>query len=336
MPSVGVLHMSFIAIFVALLLEQARPLARANPIHSILRTWVRWAGRNFDAGRTQHGWLTWSVAVLAPSVAVLAVYWLLVQTIGWAAAVVWNIVVLYITLGFRQFSHHFTEIRDALEGGDEERARALLASWQQVDAAGLPKSEIVRQVIEHSVIAAHRHVFGVLAWFSVLSALGLGPAGAVFYRLSEFVPRYWDHKNDALLQPVSGASRDVAAWAWWLVDWLPARITAMAFAVVGSFEEAIESWRNHEQGGPRDNDGVILAATAGAINLRLGRADARPGSAAPEPAMEGPADISGSGGTATGQAPEVGHLRTVVGLVWRTVVMWMILLALLTLARLIG
>ena len=328
--------MSFIAIFVALLLEQARPLARANPSHSILRTWVRWAGRNFDAGLPQHGWLTWSVAVFTPAVSVLAVYWLLVQAIGWPAAVVWNIVVLYITLGFRQFSHHFTEIRDALEAGDEERARELLASWQQVEASGLPSSEIVRQVIEHSVIAAHRHVFGVLAWFSVLSALGLGPAGAVLYRLSEFVPRYWDHKNDALLQPVSGASRNVASLAWRVVDWLPARITAMGFAVVGSFEEAIESWRNYAQKEPGDNDGVILAATAGAINLRLGRAVLKAGAAVPEPAMEGPTDISGPGTAATGQEPEVGHLRTVVGLVWRTVVMWMILLALLTLARLLG
>ena len=328
--------MSFIAIFVALLLEQARPLARANPIHSILRTWVRWAGRNFDAGLPQHGWLTWSVAVFTPAVSVLAVYWLLVQAIGWPAAVVWNIVVLYITLGFRQFSHHFTEIRDALEAGDEERARELLASWQQVEASGLPSSEIVRQVIEHSVIAAHRHVFGVLAWFSVLSALGLGPAGAVLYRLSEFVPRYWDHKNDALLQPVSGAARNVASLAWRVVDWLPARITAMGFAVVGSFEEAIESWRNYAQKEPGDNDGVILAATAGAINLRLGRAVLKAGAAVPEPAMEGPTNSSGQGTAATGQEPEVGHLRTVVGLVWRTVVMWMILLALLTLARLLG
>lgn len=329
--------MSFIAIFVALLLEQARPLARANPIHSVLRSWVRWTGHNFDAGRPQHGWLTWSIAVLAPAVAVTAIYWLLVRSIGWSAAVVWNIVVLYITLGFRQFSHHFTEIRDALEEGDEERARALLARWQQIEANGLPKSEIVRQVVEHSVIAAHRHVFGVLAWFSVFSAVGLGPAGAVLYRLAEFVPRYWRHQDESLMQPVRGASQEIATRAWHVVDWLPARITATAFAVVGSFEEAIESWRNYEQQDPHDNDGVILAATAGAISLRLGRAPTTTLSADPATAMDGPAGAQGGSAEAVaGVEPEVGHLRTVVGLVWRTVVMWMILLALLTLARLLG
>ncbi|MEO8855496.1 MAG: CobD/CbiB family protein [Burkholderiaceae bacterium] len=324
--------MSFVAIFVALLLEQVRPLARANPIHQMLRSWVRWTGRNFDAGRPQHGWLTWGVAVLAPSLAVLAVYWALLRFAGWPAAVVCNIVVLYITLGFRQFSHHFTGIRDALESGDEERARQLLARWQQIETSDLPKREIVRQMVEFSVIAAHRHVFGVLAWFSVLSALGLGPAGAVFYRLCEFVPRYWHHKSEALLQPVSGASMDVASRAWGLVDWLPARITAVGFAVVGGFEEAIESWREYEQQGPVDNDGVILAATAGAINLGLGPAARRAHS--PAAAMDSLADAPLPG--APRLEPEVGHLRTVVGLVWRTVVMWMVLLALLTLARLLG
>jgi adenosylcobinamide-phosphate synthase len=37
-----------------------------------------------------------------------------------------------------------------------------------------------------------------------------------------------------------------------------------------------------------------------------------------------------------GREPEVAHLRSMVGLVWRAVVMWMVLLALLTLARLLG
>jgi adenosylcobinamide-phosphate synthase len=108
---------------------------------------------------------------------------------------VWSVVVLYATLGFRQFSHHFTAIRDALEAGDEMRARQLLALWQRVDASELPRSEIVRHVIEYSVLAAHRHVFGVLAWFSVLAAFGFGPAGAVLYRMSEFVTRYWRYRN---------------------------------------------------------------------------------------------------------------------------------------------
>ena len=304
------------AILLALLLEQARPMARGGPVHALVHAWASWITRSFDAGRQQHATLAWCVAVVLPAAGVFVLQWLLWWFTGWPLVIIWNVAVLYVTLGFRQFSHHFTGIRDALEQGDEERARMLLAQWRQAEVTALPRTEIVRQVIEYSVIAAHRHVFGVLAWYSVLAAVGLGPAGAVFYRLCEFVPRSWARPSFTV-PPVSEALQATAQRMWHLVDWVPARITAISFAVVGSFEEAIESWRRHDAGGVANNDAVILSSTAGAINLRIGPA-------------------SGPGGPSSGAEPEVGHLRTVVGLVWRTVLMWMILLALLTLARLLG
>ena len=328
--------MSFFAILFALLIEQARPLARSNPIHAGLRAWALSVSRNFDAGKTHHGWVAWTLAVVVPSLFTLAIHWALLWGLGWPFAVLWSVAVLYITLGFRQFSHHFTSIRDALESGDEDAARERLAHWQQVDVVALPRSEIVRHVIEYSVIAAHRHVFGVLAWFSVLAALGLGPTGAVLYRLAEFVSRHWSSRRRKGAQPASASLQKASAQAWMAIDWLPARLTALSFAVVGSFEEAIEGWRFHAQRFPSDNDGVVLAATAGAINVRLGGEALKASPELPPPeGLEIDADM-GDSGTTPGREPEVGHLRSVVGLVWRSVVVWLLLLALLTLARLLG
>lgn len=328
--------MSFFAILFALLIEQVRPLGPHNPIHGGLRVWARWVSRNFDAGKPQHGWIAWMLAVLVPALLALGVHQGLLAFVGWPAAMVWSVIVLYVTLGFRQFSHHFTDIRDALEAGDETRARQLLAQWQRVDASELPRSEIVRHVIEYSVLAAHRHVFGVLAWFSVLAAFGLGPAGAVLYRMAEFVVRYWRYRSRMQIQPASEALQSAATRAWAAVDWLPARITATAFAVVGSFEEAIDCWRNYAQRFPNDSDGVILAATSGAVNVRLGGEGLKPAVAAAPAgfaAMEpGAVDTAST----PGLEAEIAHLRSVVGLVWRSVVLWMVLLALLTLANLLG
>ena len=332
--------MSFFAILFALLIEQVRPLGPHNPIHTGLRVWARWVSRNFDAGKPQHGWVAWALAVLGPSLLVLAVHWLLLYFVGWPAAVVWSVIVLYATLGFRQFSHHFTQIRDALETGDEPAARQALAQWQRVDATELPRSEIVRHVIEYSVLAAHRHVFGVLAWFSVLAAFGLGPAGAVLYRMSEFVGRYWRHRSRLQVQPASQALQEAAARAWAAIDWLPARVTALAFAVVGSFEEAIDCWRNYAQRFPNDNDGVILAATSGAVNVRLGgealRSAFAPNSSQSFNVSGAPTEAMADTESTPGREAEVAHLRSIVGLVWRSVVLWMVLLALLTMARLLG
>jgi adenosylcobinamide-phosphate synthase len=327
--------MSFLALLFALLIEQARPLSSDNVVQRRIRGWIFWVSRSLDAGHPELAWTTWSLAIGVPTVLTMLLHWVLLYFLGWPAAMVWSVCVLYATLGFRQFSHHFTDIRDALDVGDEPLARQLLAKWQHVSVGALPRSELLRHVVEHSVLSAHRHVFGVLAWFSVLAALGLGPAGAVLYRMSAWATQAWRNSETHSKAWVSKPLQLAASGAWRWVDWLPARITAVAFAVVGNFEEAIDCWRNHAQRFPDDNDGVVLSATSGALNVRLG-GEALDARAADSDVLHdnGPS-LQGSEST-PGRMPELAHLSSVVGLVWRTVVLWMVLLALLTLARLLG
>ena len=320
--------MSFISVLFALLLEQARPLSPGNTIHAAMRSWVRFCSRNLDAGKPLHGWLAWGFAVLGPSVLALAIYWALAFWVGWPLSLLWSALVLYASLGFRQFSFHFTDIRNALANDDDALARSLLSQWQHVDTQSWSRSEIIGRVTELSVLAAHRHVFGVLAWFSVLAALGFGPMGAVLYRLAEFVSRYWQHKSQALQLPVSQSLQINAQTAWHWIDSLPARMTVLGFAVVGNFEEAIDGWRRYAAQSGTDNDGLILAATAGAINVQMGTVNA-----ASSPAT---ARLTAANSFSPRPPPELAHLAVLVGLVWRTVVMWLLLLALLTLARLIA
>lgn len=327
--------MALFAIIIALLLEQVRPLGPNNPVATSLRHWVRWVGSSVDAGGAHHAWLAWVLAVGAPTALVLGVHWGLIWLGGWPLALIWSVLILYLTLGFRQFSHHFTGLRDALESGQEERARELLARWQQVDASRLPRAEIVRHVIEYSVLAAHRHVFGVLGWFSIFAMLGFGPAGAVFYRNADFAANYWRRKEKAADQPASPALRESADTAWRVIDWLPARMTALGFAIVGSFEDAIDAWRNFAGSFPDSNDGVILAATSGAIGVRLGGASLRPVASEFSAQPAGTPDGAPDSGL-PGREPHSAHLVQVVGLVWRMVALWLLLLVLLTLAHVLG
>ena len=182
--------MSFFAVLLALLIEQIKPLPRVNRVGQALQAWVAWVARTLDAGQRRHARIVWAVSVLVPT-AVAALLYLLVRQYSLLLALAFDVAVLYLTLGFRQFSHYFTDIRDAIDRGDEAQARQHLAQWKQIDASDLPRAELLRQVLEHALLAAHRHVFGVFFWFVILSALGLGPAGAVLYRLAEFVSRRW-------------------------------------------------------------------------------------------------------------------------------------------------
>ncbi len=321
--------MSFFSIFLALVIEQARPMGSSHFLHQWLRRWADWVASHVDGGTKSQAWLAWALLIGAPACLAILIHWSLAYFLGWVFAVAWNVVLLYITLGFRQFSHHFTGIRDALNDGDEPLARQLLADWQQVEVNELPRNEIVRHVIEHSVLSAHRHVFGVFFSYALLSIVGLGPVGAVVYRIAEFAKRYWSQVPalEANTTPdpgnwTSASLQEVAQESWHAIDWVPARATAMGFAIMGSFEDAMDGWRHHAEKFPDDNDGVILSATAGAINVQLGGAALQP-------------ELPGSSST-PGRTPELAHFAQVVGLVWRTVVMWLVLVALLSLANLLG
>jgi adenosylcobinamide-phosphate synthase len=268
--------------------------------------------------------VAWVLAVGGPTLLTGAVYALLWQ-FSIVLAFAWMVGVLYVTLGFRQFSHHFSDIRQAMDSGDERLAREKLAQWLRVDAITLPRQELLRQVIVHSVLAAHRHVFGVLVAFVIFWVLGLGPAGAVFYRMAEYLSRNWRARPDGT---PSVALQRAAARAWEWVDHVPARMSALGFAVVGNFEEAVASWRGDAERYAPGSDGVVLAATSGALNVRLtaGATDARDATVL----------VMDDGDTNARPEPQLAHLGSVVGLVWRSVVLWMLLLALLTLGRLMG
>ncbi len=329
--------MSFFAVLFALLVEQLKPLPRDNWVHERLKAWVGWVGRNFDAGRPHHAWVVWVVSVLVPVLLSFALYRALAQLnllLGLAA----NVGVLYLTLGFRQFSHYFTDIRLAFERGDEDASRRLLGEWLHLDASELPRTEVLRHVVEHALLAAHRHVFGVFFWFVAGAAIGLGPAGAVLYRMAEFVARYWGYRQRALDAPSHQQLLDVARSAFERIDHLPVRLTAFGFAVVGNFEEAINGWRRDAGLWRHANEGVILAAAAGAVGVQLG-GDAAPGITPDRSrSFSGGVDagLADAGGSTAGVPLQPAHLHSLVGLVWRSVVLWMLLLALLTLANVLG
>lgn len=308
--------MTFFAIVFALLLEQARPLGTQNPVFEGVRAWTRWVSRMLDAGQHHYAKVTWAAAVLAPTLLSWAVY-VVFGAFSVVLAFAWLVVVLYFTLGFRQFSFHFTNVRVALESGDERGAREALREWTQEDTQDLSKDGILRQTLTYGVLYAHRHVFGVLMCFVLLSWIGLGPAGAVLYRLAQHVMRRW---QDGDFQGPSPALQAVAQRAWCAIDWLPARVSAMAFAVVGHFEEAVANGRQVSGQPGCSNDSVLLAAAAGALNVRLGpiKLDAMPEVIDDPQVME---------------TLKLAHLSSLVGLVWRAVVLWLVLLLLGTLAR---
>lgn len=318
--------MTFLSILFALLLEQLKPLRADNPMYMAVKQLAARMETSFNAGQESHGRTAWFLTMLALLAPTALVYWLCAK-ISPFAELAWNVAVVYLTLGFRHYSHYFTSIQLALNSGDEASARKLLAEWTNQDTASMSVSDISRVAVENALVTTHRNVFGVFFWF----LLPLGPAGAVLYRVAEHLARAWtepDHlKNEAFGR--------FAVKAFYWIDWIPARLTASAFAVVGNFEDAIYAWRNFAHRWQDEAIGIILSAGGGAMGLRLGTARETAAdlpladAATIDLASAEPDSIPGEEATARA-------LQSTVGLVWRALLLWMLLLLLLSFAVWLG
>jgi adenosylcobinamide-phosphate synthase len=323
--------MSLFALIAALLLEQLHPLSSRKYLHGWLSGYVLFFQQHFNSGQRKHGKIAWLMAVLPLLVGVVALSWLLYRAhpvLAWA----FNVLVLYLTMGFRQFSHYFTDIHHALRDDKLGEARRLLTQWRGIPSHELNAEEVARVTIEEALIASHRNVFGVIVWFVLFSAVGLGgAAGALLYRLGQFLRKRWDDE-DAAAEPDGlmdgdwggGEFGSFARQAFYWLEWLPIRMTAATFAVVGDFEDTVYCWRTQAASWPDSEAGILLASGAGALGVRLGM---------PIPQGGLPLDRPELG---VGDDADADFMRSTIGLVWRSVVFWLILLLLLTLASLLG
>jgi len=301
--------MNVLAIIAALVIEQWRPLGERKGVQAVLGAWAGWLEQSFNGGQSRHGIVAWFVGVL-PWVVLAMVLYRFLDKASPALALVFDVSVLYLTLGFRQFSHYFTGIQLAVRAGDLERARALLDAWRGPSGVVHTREEVIRLAIEQALIAGHRHVFGVLLWYVLLP----GPSGAVLYRLAAYASARWKDR---------GPFGQFAQRAFRVLEWPAVRLAAAAFAVVGDFEDTVYCWRTQAAGWPDPEEGILLAAGAGAMGVRLGM---------PVQDMEGIAPRPELG---VGDPADAHFLDSAVGLLWRAVVLWVGVLILLTLARLL-
>ncbi len=319
-PSLILSHdMSLLSLIAALLLEQVHPLSSRRYLLAWLSGYVEFFQRNFNAGQKKQGRIAWLLAMLVPVVVVVAVHYILLgahPVFAWA----FSVLVLYLTMGFRQFSHYFTDIHAALRDKQLDQARDLLGQWLGKSCRELSHEEVARVTIEQALLCSHRNVFGVVFWFVVLMMLGLGPIGAVLYRLALFLNSRWGMQDEADF----GSFGVFARHAYHVMEWLPLRLTAFTFAIVGNFEDTAYCWRTQAADWPDREAGIILASGAGALGVRLGQTIVQDDQPVFRPEI------------GRGDEADTELMQSAVGLVWRALVFQLIMLLLLTIANLLG
>ena len=267
------------------------------------------------------GWLEARLRPLLPSRAGGLIAWLL--AVGpWLAlalalrdlhaATHWivDIGLLYFALGARSLAQHAEAIAAPLAAGDLDAARARVGHIVSRDTTSLDAAGVAGAGTESVLENGNDAVFGALFWFCIA-----GGAGALLFRLANTLDAMWGYRTERFIRFGWAAARLDD-----LLNWLPARLTALTYALLGRSRDAFACWRDQASAWDSPNAGPVMAAGAGALGVQLGGAAIYHGRAEPRPPL------------GCGRTPDAASLRAAVRLMQHGMLLWLGIVALAALS----
>ncbi|UJS24491.1 adenosylcobinamide-phosphate synthase CbiB [Thiothrix winogradskyi] len=212
-----------------------------------------WLESRLNHRSIHYGILAWCLAVLPLSIAV----WWLDTLLGglWM-----SILCGWLAIGWQSLRQHAQWVEQALLADDLPQARQKVGWLVSRDTSQLDETAVSRACIESVLENGSDAVFAPLFWLII----GGAPA-VVLYRLSNTLDAMWGYRTERFERFGKWAARvdDV-------LNWIPARLTALTYALCGSFAAAMQAWRTQGSRWYSPNAGVVMAAGAGALQVQLG------------------------------------------------------------------
>jgi adenosylcobinamide-phosphate synthase len=247
--------------------------------------------------RKMRGLLAWALVVL-PWVG-LAFWGRRDDFIGWLI----DVLLLYFALGGRALAEHAERVGHDLAAGDLPAAREHVGWIVSRKTSELDESGVAKACVESTLENGNDALFGALFWFMLL-----GGPGVVLFRLANTLDAMWGYKNPRFLHFGWAAARldDV-------LNYLPARLTALSYALCGQTRRALACWRRQAPIWDSPNAGPVMSSGAGSLGLALGGPAIYHGQLEERP-------ILGEGRPARGD-----DIPRALALVRRSIALWLVL-----------
>ncbi len=214
-----------------------------------------------------------------------------------------SIILLYFAIAPRSLGEHAGRVAAAFSAG-LPAARREVGMMVSRDTGQMGEEDVARAAVESVLENGNDAVFGALFWFALL-----GAPGALLYRLVNTLDAMWGYRNARYNYFGRAAARFDDA-----LNYLPARLTALTYALLGQTRSALHCWRRQSPTWDSPNAGPVMAAGAGALGVRLGGAVVYHGATEDRPAL------------GAGAVPQAADIGRAVELVQRGLWLWLGLL----------
>lgn len=239
------------------------------------------------------GLLCWLI-LLAPFVAIS--YFATHSILGWLA----DVLLLYFAIGARSLMQHAQQIYVPLSQHNFTEARHAISMIVSRDTSQLNETEIATATVESVLENGNDAIFGAIFWFMLL-----GGAGALLFRLANTLDAMWGYRT-----PRFNYFGWAAARLDDLLNLIPARLTALSYALCGDTRNAIKCWATQAGTWYSPNAGPVMSAGAGALQVKLGGAAVYHGITKQRPTL------------GMGKSADSSHILGAIHLVRRSLVLW--------------
>ena len=207
---------------------------------------------------------------------------------------------LYLCIGGRSLAEHARRVGRALASGDLNGGRRAVAMMVSRDTSALNQTGVVKGAVESVLENGSDAQFAPIFWFLVA-----GAPGALAYRLANTLDAMWGYRNERYRNFGWAAARLDD-----LLNWLPARLCALAYGLAGEFASALRCWRRQAPAMDSPNGGPVMAAGAGALQIELGGAAVYHKRIKQRPVL------------GCGRPPQPRDIDRALALFWRSLAIW--------------
>ncbi|WP_156966528.1 adenosylcobinamide-phosphate synthase CbiB [Algiphilus aromaticivorans] len=228
--------------------------------------------------------------------------WAAAIWLPWPAVIALEVLGLYAAIGLRSLSEHARAVAAPLAVGDLPAARAAVGRMVSRDTRALDGEGVATAATESVLENGADAVTASIFWY-----LLAGLPGVVGHRLVNTLDAMWGYRSPRYARFGCAAARldDV-------LNWVPARLTALGYALAGRTAVALRCWCTQARTWESPNAGPVMAAGAGALGLHLG---------GPAPYAEGLRQRPLLG---EGMPPTADSITAALGLLHRSILVWLV------------
>ena len=173
-----------------------------------------------------------------------------------------DVALLYFALGAQSLAEHAEAVAKPLREGKLDEARQRVGWIVSRETSALDESGVAKAGVESILENGNDAIFGTLFWFALL-----GGPGALLFRLANTLDAMWGYRTERF---------NYFGWAAAKIDdllnWLPARLTALTYALLGKTRAALSCWQLQAANWESPNAGPVMSAGAGSLGVLLGGA----------------------------------------------------------------